>query len=384
LRSKLTSLAAFFLAVSPVCPREDARTSDAQYRIAQPGYRYEFPRDHFDHPEFQTEWWYYTGNLKSVDGHRYGFELTFFRQAIHRDSLQEKSTSKNSDSEKSAWKANDLYLAHLALSDLDGKTFYHSERINRAGPGLAGVTETDQRVWNGNWQVHWNADSQELQAYDSRFALRLNLRSRKPPVIHGENGISQKSEGLGHASYYISLTHLETRGVIELDGKKSEVFGLSWMDHEFFTQQLAANQAGWDWLSLQLDDNTELMLYRFRRKDGSADPISSGTYIDAAGKSFHLRSADFVMQPQRETWTSPETRATYPTHWKISVAKLGINLEATAALAQQEITSKSGWSPSYWEGAIKLNGRRGDKPLTGAGYLEMTGYQSPLRRGEEE
>jgi len=382
LRSKLTFLAAFFLAVSPVCPREDRRTSDAQYRIAQPGYRYEFPRDHFDHQEFQTEWWYYTGNLKSVDGHRYGFELTFFRQAIHRDSLQEKSTSKNSDSEQSAWKANDLYLAHLALSDLNGKTFYHSERINRAGPGLAGVTETDQRVWNGNWQVHWNADAQELQAYDSRFALRLNLRSRKPPVIHGENGISQKSEGPGHASHYISLTHLETRGVIELDGKKNEVFGLSWMDHEFFTQQPAADQAGWDWLSLQLDDNTELMLYRFRRKYGSADPYSSGTYIDAAGKSFHLRSADFVMQPQRETWTSPETHATYPIHWKISIAKLGINLEATAALAQQEITSKSGWSPSYWEGAIKLNGRRGDKPLTGAGYLEMTGYQSPLRLGE--
>lgn len=378
MRNKPSFLAAFFLAASPVCPQE-ARTSAAQFRTAQPGYHYEFPRDHFDHPEFQTEWWYYTGNLKSAVGHRYGFELTFFRQAIHRDSSEEKSIAKNPNSEKSAWAVNGLYLAHLALSDLDGETFYHSERTNRAGPGLAGATETSQRVWNGNWQVHWNADSQELQAYDSRFALRLIFNSRKPPVIHGENGISQKSEGTGHASHYISLTRLETRGVIELDGKKNEVAGLSWMDHEFFTQQLAADQAGWDWLSLQLDDNTELMLYRFHRKDGSADRYSSGTYIDAAGKSFHLCSTDFVLQPQPETWASPETGATYPIHWKISIAKLGINLEATTSLAQQEITSKSRWSPSYWEGAIKLYGQRGDRLLTGAGYLEMTGYQRPLR-----
>ena len=382
MRSKLSFIGAFFLAVSPACPQDDTRTDGAQFRIAQPGYHYEFPRDHFDHPEFQTEWWYYTGNLKSADGHRYGFELTFFRQGVHRDSLEKKSIAKKYDFEKLAWAVDDLYLAHLALSDLDGKTFYHSERTNRAGPGLAGVSKVAQRVWNGNWQVHWNADSQELQAYDSRFALRLNFNSRKPPVIHGENGISQKSEGAGHASHYISLTRLETRGIIELDGKKNAVSGLSWMDHEFFTQQLAPDQAGWDWVSLQLDDNTELMLYRFRRKDRSADPYSSGTYIDAAGKSFHLRSTDFVLQPQPETWTSPETRATYPIHWKISIARLGINLEATAALAQQEITSKSGWSPNYWEGAIKLYGQRGDRPLTGAGYLEMTGYQSPLRLGQ--
>lgn len=382
MRSELSVLAAFLLAVPPVCPRGEARTSGAQYRAALPGYHYAFPRDHFAHPDFQTEWWYYTGNLKSGDGHRYGFELTFFRQGVYRDRLDEKPAGKKSGSEKSAWEANDLYLAHLALSDLDGKTFYHSERTNRAGPGLAGARESERRVWNGNWQVRWNADTQELQAYDSRFALRLTLRSRKPPVIHGENGISQKSEGPGHASHYISLTRLETHGTIELNEKKIEVSGLSWMDHEFFTQQLAEDQAGWDWLSLQLDDDTELMLYRFRRQDGSVDPYSSGTYIDAAGKSSHLRSTDFLLQPQPETWTSAETHAVYPIHWKIFIAKLGMILEATTPLAQQEITSKSGWSPSYWEGAIKLTGQRGTQPITGAGYLEMTGYQRPLRLGQ--
>jgi predicted secreted hydrolase len=363
LKSKLACLAAFFLMLQPIA---------AQYRTALPGYRYEFPRDHFDHPEFQTEWWYYTGNLKSPDGHRFGFELTFFRQAVRREAARE-------NSQKHPWDVNDLYLAHLALSDLDGSAFYHSERTNRAGPGLAGISEADKHIWNGNWQIHWNADTQVLQATGARFQLHFAMRSLKPPVIHGENGISQKSEGAGHASHYISLTRLETRGTIELKGKKTEVSGVSWMDHEFFTQQLAADQAGWDWLSLQLDDNTELMLYRFRRKDGSVDPYSSGTYIDAAGKSSHLRSEDFVLQPQSETWTSPDTRAIYPIHWKIAIPRLGINLEAVTQLVSQELAGKTKLAPSYWEGAIKLSGQRGNQPLAGAGYLEMTGYDRPVR-----
>jgi predicted secreted hydrolase len=344
----------------------------AQYRTALPGYRYEFPRDHFDHPEFQTEWWYYTGNLQSADGHRFGFELTFFRQAVRREAAREKS-------QNHPWDVNDLYLAHLALSDLNGGGFYNSERTNRSGPGLAGISEADKRIWNGNWQIHWTADTQELQATDARFQLHLAMRSLKPPIIHGENGISQKSEGAGHASHYISLTRLETRGTIEWKGKKTEVSGVSWMDHEFFTQQLAADQTGWDWLSLQLDDNTELMLYRFRRKDGSVDPYSSGTYIDATGKSSHLCSGDFVLQPQSETWTSPDTHAIYPIHWKIAIPRLGISLEATTPLASQELAGKTKLAPSYWEGAIKLSGQSGNQPLAGVGYLEMTGYDRPAR-----
>jgi predicted secreted hydrolase len=369
LKNNLVIIAAFFLAMRPLAP---------QYQTALPGYHYEFPRDHFNHPEFQTEWWYYTGNLKSADGHRYGFELAFFRQAVHRDPSQQTSASNKFAPEKSSWAANDIYLAHLALSDLDGNAFYHSERTNRAGPGLAGISQLDQRVWNDNWQVRWNVAAQELQAIDPRFELHLALRSLKPPVIHGENGISQKSDGSGHASHYISLTRLNTRGTIQLNGKKLEVAGLSWMDHEFFTQQLAPDQGGWDWLSMQLDDNTELMLYRFRRKDGSVDPYSSGTYIDAAGKSSHLSSKDFLLQPQSKTWTSSGTRATYPIHWKISIPKLAINLEANTPLASQELAGKNSLVPSYWEGAITLSGQRGTQSLTGVGYLEMTGYDRPI------
>jgi len=334
----------------------------AQYRTALPGYRYEFPRDHFNHSEFQTEWWYYTGNLKSADGHRFGYELTLFRQTVSRDPAK-----------AGAWRVHDLYLAHLALSDLDGGKFYHAERTNRSGPGIAAVSESG-RIWNGNWQIQWHGSDQELNAIDQRFQLHFSLHSEKPPVIHGENGVSQKAKGPGRASHYISLTRLATSGAIELGNKKFEVTGLSWMDHEFFTHQLDANQTGWDWLSLQLDARTELMLFHIRRKDGSIDPYSAGTYIDAAGKTTHLRSSDFKLEPVGEKWKSPASAATYPIHWKIAIPKLGIELEATTPLASQELTGNTKLSPNYWEGAIVLTGHRNSQSLSGAGYLEMTGY----------
>jgi predicted secreted hydrolase len=358
MKSRLAALAATFLILNPLA---------AQYRTAVPGYRFEFPRDHFDHPDFQTEWWYYTGNLKSANGHRYGFELTFFRQAVSRDPAQ-----------AATWDIKDIYLTHLALSDLDGQKFYHSERTNRAGPGIAGVSAPSARIWNGNWQIQWDGADQKLQAIDKQFQLHLTLHPEKPPVIHGENGVSQKSEGAGHASYYISLTRLAANGQLELNGQTLEVSGLAWMDHEFFTHQLESSQIGWDWLSLQLEDNTELMLFRIRRKDGSLDPFSSGTYVDAQGKSTHLRANDFILQPLAENWTSPVTHATYPIAWKIVIPKLELELAAHTSLAAEEFAGKTKIAPSYWEGAITLRGDRGKSPLGGVGYLEMTGYDRPV------
>jgi len=359
MKSRLACLAAALLFLQPLA---------AQYRTAFPGYRYEFPRDHFHHPDFQTEWWYYTGNLKSADGRRFGFELTFFRQAVTRDPAK-----------AATWDVRDLYVAHLALSDLDDGKFYHAERANRSGPGLATVIESLGRIWNGNWQIQWRGGDQELQAVDERFQLRLTLHSEKPPVIHGENGVSQKAEGPGRASHYISLTRLATSGVIGLGNKSFEVSGTSWMDHEFFTHQLETNQTGWDWLSLQLEDHTEVMLFRIRRKDGSIDPYSSGTYVDADGKSTHLRSTDFTLQPAGEIWTSPITGARYPTHWNVAIPKLSIELEVKTPLASQELTGETTFVPNYWEGAINLTGRRHQQPLRGVGYLEMTGYDRPVQ-----
>ncbi len=342
----------------------------AQYQQAMPGYHYEFPRDHFDHPDYRTEWWYYTGNLEASDGHRFGFELTFFRQGVDRGAQP-----------AGDWGVRDVYLAHLALSDIDGGKFYHTERLNRAGPGLAGANLQQQRVWNGNWQVQWKDGTQQLQAITPDYALRLSMTSRKPPVIHGRNGISQKGAGNGNASHYISFTRLLTNGTIELNGKTYSVEGTSWMDHEFFSSGLDKDEVGWDWLSLQLADNTELMLYRLRHKDGSVDPYSSGTYVDANGKSTLLAARDFSMTPTGETYNSPVTKAIYPVAWKVAIPSLGLELQLKTSLASQELTSGANAGLSYWEGAIDIAGTRGGTAITGVGYLEMTGYAEPMTLG---
>jgi len=349
-----------------VCPL----AAQGPYKIAVPGYPYEFPRDYFNHPEFQTEWWYYTGNVTANDGHRFGFELTFFRQGVSRDPGKQET-----------WDLRDLYLAHLALSDLDDKEFYHSERTNRTGPGIAGIDQQQGRIWNGNWKVTWNGNDQVLEAIDQRFSFSLTLHSEKPPVIHGENGVSQKAEGTGRASHYISLTRLKTSGNIQLNGKSFAVSGLAWMDHEFFTHQLGNDQVGWDWFSLQLSDNTELMLFQIRRRDGSVDPFSAGTYIDPSGHSNHLRKEDFSLLPEGESWKSSVTGAVYPMRWRIIVPKLEIELEATTPLNSEELSGQSKMVPNYWEGAIDLKGYEGKSGLTGVGYLEMTGYDHAVDFG---
>jgi predicted secreted hydrolase len=345
-------------------------SSADSYRAAMPGYRYTFPADHFNHPDFQTEWWYYTGNLHTADGRRFGFELTFFRHGVDREPRP-----------LGVWDVRDVWLAHLALSDINGNQFFHTERLNRAGPGIAGADLGQARVWNGNWQVRWQAPGQRIQAVADRFSIDLSLRSDKPPVIHGINGVSQKAEGPGRASHYISLTRLITQGALIVDGKKFEVDGLTWMDHEFFTHQLESNQSGWDWFSLQFDDGSEMMLFRIRRKDGSADPFSAGTYIDQAGRTAHLPANMFSVAPGK-TWKSPETGGEYPIEWTIQVPSLQLAVSLTTRLPQQELTTKGRTTSAYWEGAIEVTGTKANRPLKGAGYLEMTGYAGPVRMGD--
>jgi predicted secreted hydrolase len=341
-----------------------------QYQQALPGYSYEFPRDHFDHPDYKTEWWYYTGNLKATDGHRFGFELTFFRQGATRE-----------EEKPGDWNVRDIFFAHLALSDIDGGRFYHTERLNRAGPGLAGASLPLQKVWNGNWQVQWSTGQQNLQAIADDFTLHLQMTSHKPPVIHGKKGISQKGAGAGNASHYISFTRLLTSGTIELNGRTYAVEGTSWMDHEFFSSGLDKDEVGWDWLSLQLADNTELMLYRLRHKDGSVDPFSSGTYVDANCKSTYLGARDFTMTPAGSTFASPITKAVYPIAWRINIPVLALDMQISTPLPSQELASSNTAGLSYWEGAIAITGTRGGTPISGVGYLEMTGYAKPLQLG---
>ena len=342
----------------------NAPATDDPYRLALPNYRFDFPRDHFNHPEFRTEWWYYTGNVRTAEGRRFGFELTFFRQAVDRQPAE------------NVWDLKDVWMAHLALSDIQGKQFLHTERLNRAGPGVAGADLNQRRVWNGNWQAQWTFDpsiaggsTQMLQAVADRFSFELSLKAEKPPVINGRNGVSQKAEGAGRASHYISFTRLATTGVIVLDGKRFSVEGVSWMDHEFFSHQMDASQTGWDWFSLQFDGRTELMLFRLRRANGSMDPYSAGTYVDAQGHARYLAANDFTLTPGK-TWTSAAIGGRYPVEWAIEVPSLGLKAAIHTPLLQQEITGGT----SYWEGAIDINATQLGRPLRGVGYLEMTGY----------
>jgi predicted secreted hydrolase len=323
------------------------------WREAVPGYHYQFPRDHFEHQDFRTEWWYYTGNVMDAHGKRFGFELVFFRQGQNR-------TVDN----PSTWAVKDLYLAHAALTDIDGKHFWYEERPNREGPGIAGASFDRQRVWNGNWQAQWNGDTQTLEAITGPFRFHLDLKPAKPFVINGENGLSQKAEGRGRASYYVSFPRLSVTGTITTAEGPHNVTGQAWMDHEWFTEQLAGDQTGWDWFSIQLDNNTELMLFELRKQDGSIDPYSSGTYIDTTGHAHHLKRADFTLEPLAKF-------VKYPIAWKIRVLSLQIDLTCKAALDNQELASKTG--PSYWEGAVTYEGAQ-----KGVGYLEMTGYNGAV------
>ena len=342
-------LALFLLATAP------------EYRQALPGYRYQFPRDHFEHPEFRTEWWYYTGNVHAADGHRFGFELVFFRQA-ERGSARDNA---------SVWRVDDVYLAHLALTDIDGHRFVYKQRLNRAGPGIAGASFEQARVWNGNWQAVWDkaASAQTLTAVAEGVRFTLRLTPRKPPVIHGENGISQKAAGEGRASHYVSFPRLGVEGM--LNGVA--VTGEAWMDHEWFTHQLEANQRGWDWFSVQLANGSELMLFQLRDTDGGIDPFSSGTYIAPDGRAVHLKREEFQLQPM-DWWKSPTTGARYPIRWRVAVPSLKVELECAAAIAEQELVAREKGSPTYWEGAVTYRGTS-----SGVGYLEMTGYDKPMK-----
>jgi len=333
------------------------------YREAAPGYEYSFPRDNFEHPEYRTEWWYYTGNVHDADGRRFGYELVFFRQGRRRGPAANPSN----------WRLDDVYLAHLALTDIDGKHFYNHQRLNRAGPGIAGASFRERRVWNGNWSAAWQGDKQLLQATAEEFRLQLDLIPTKPPIVNGINGVSQKGDAAGEASNYVSYTRLVVSGELTIGGKPLTIAGTAWMDHEWFTNQLDKEQIGWDWFSVQLDDQSELMLFQLRRRGGEIDGHSSGTYVDQQGRARHITRPEFSLTPV-SYWRSKRTGASYPVGWKLNVPTLKLALDARAVLDAQELVSEDKIGPTYWEGAVTYSGS-----AQGVGYLELTGYDRPFQ-----
>ena len=341
-----------------------APAEEPDWAVSLPGWQYEFPRDHFAHPDFKTEWWYFTGNLTAEDGRQLGFQLTFFRQGVRR-----------ADEAGTRFAVDDIKLAHFAVTDITDGKFRFAQRVSRGSFGEAGFSDGGRIAWIEDWTLRLSGPGRfRLEAADQDFALALDLTAAKEPVFHGENGVSQKSAGEGRASHYYSFTRLAAEGTVSLGGREMDVRGWSWFDQEWATNQLTENQTGWDWLSLQFDDNTELMLFQIRLGGGGRDVHSHGTWIDADGKAAPVKHEDFELVPGR-TWRSPDTGGAYPVEWRLRIPKLGLEVELGAAWDGQELVLQP---IAYWEGAVRAAGTRRGQAVAGRGYLEMTGYAGGL------
>jgi predicted secreted hydrolase len=338
------------------------------WKQATGSYAWNFPRDHGSHPEYRTEWWYFTGNLSDTAGSRYGYQVTFFRQGI-RYKLPAPS---------GPWDIRDVYLGHFAISDIARKKFQYGERISRSGPGLAGASTENLDVWLLDWSARMNASAIRLKARHDRMEVDLTLVPRKPLVFHGRNGLSRKGPGEGQASYYTSFTDLDTEGFLKTSSNaRIAVTGRSWFDHEFGSNQLTAGQRGWDWFGLHLSDGREVMLYFLRRSDGSIEPASSGTLVEADGKTRHLSLTEISVKVL-EHWRSPRSGGYYPSRWAIQIPSSGIDLAIAPSLADQELATKGSTGVTYWEGAISGQGISQNRSVTCQGYAELTGYAGSL------
>ena len=354
-------LTSSLLAVSPGLAADPAE----EFRVATEGYRYTFPPDHGAHEEFRTEWWYYTGHVTAKNGRPFGYQLTFFRRGMPRD--QTKTLP-------SQWAVTHLYLAHFVVSDLSKGQFHYAEKMSRAGLGKAGAVRDRLHVWIDRWSVEspmTAPDNQILHAEEGDLGIHFTVSPEKPLVVHGTGGISRK--GSVAASHYYSFTRLNTTGKLTVGNESFDVTGTSWMDHEFGSADLGKDLVGWDWFSLQLDDRREVMLYRLRRKDGSADPVSSGTLVDRDGHGHHLTINQFTLEPI-SYWTSQTSHARYPQRWRLTIPSQQLSLELVPLMAEQELTTTRSTQVTYWEGAIEARGTTAGQPIKGQGYMELTGY----------
>jgi len=324
-----------------------------------------FPLDHGPHPEFRTEWWYYTGNLRDPSGRHFGFQLTFFRIAL----------AATMPPRASAWASRDAYLAHFALTDTAGQRFSAAGRSSRGALALAGARAQPFKVWVEDWSAEGlagDAAAVRLQAADGDVAIDLRLQSAKGVVPQGERGLDRKGPEPGNASHYYSLTRMSAIGRVAARGASFEVSGLAWMDREWGTSALGPELVGWDWMALQLDDGREVMLYHLRRADGRPDRFSGGSLIAVDGSSRRLTPSEFRLEVL-DTWSSPRDGTRYPSRWRVTIPREALEVEVIPRLADQELVL----SVRYWEGAVRAQGHAGGRPVGGVGYAELVGYAGP-------
>jgi len=335
----------------------------------------EFPRDHGPHPGFRTEWWYYTGNLVTETGRRFGFQLTFFRRQ-----LTPFGASAEWPDPHSAWRTRQVYLAHAAVADISGKRHLQAEQASREALGMAGwVQDGDEmKVFVRDWSAVILPERQRLEVSADGFAFQLELTPSKEPVRHGIDGYSRKGATAERASCYYSMPRLETTGTVTLANQQPiSVTGVSWMDHEFSTAPLEPGTVGWDWFSIQLADRSEFMIYLLRREDGSLDPASSGTYVDPLGVPRYLERGRFEVDVL-DSWRSKRSGAVYPSVWRVKIPLAGIDVVVSSNLPDQEMRPADLTGITYWEGSVAAKGAKGAAAIEGQGYVELTGYARPL------
>jgi predicted secreted hydrolase len=334
----------------------------------------EFPKDHGPHPGYRTEWWYYTGHLRSESGDSYGFQLTFFRSQIVPPGADHKWPQP-----PSAWRTRQIYLAHAAISDFAGEQHLQSEQIARQALGMAGGLQTEDTtvVFLGNWSASITPDVHMLKVDTVGFSYELTLTPAKPPVLHGLAGYSLKGSTPERASCYYSFSRLATQGRISVGGKASRVTGSAWMDHEFSTAPLEPGITGWDWFSLQLSDRTEIMVFLLRRDTGDLASVSSGTFVDAWGAAHHLAGDKFKVSVL-DVWKSKRSKALYPARWQLQIFPMALDVTIVSDLADQEMRASAGTGVVYWEGSVTVNGTHNGRPIEGQGYVELTGYAGPF------
>lgn len=333
-----------------------------------------FPEDHGAHPDYRVEWWYCTGNLETDRNERFGYQLTFFRYGAAPP-----GTEKEWPRPASAWRASQIYFAHAAISDISGNRHLSRDLAARSALDLSGVAQEHgkTRIHLRNWSAEIGPSDILLDADAGDFGIHLVLMAVKDVVLHGRKGYSMKGTTPERASCYYSFTRLDTEGELTLDGRKVRVHGESWMDHEFSTAPLEPGIVGWDWFSLQFSDGSEIMFYLLRMQDGAINAASSGTFVDPSGKGVHLPLEALSVSVQ-DHWRSPRTGAVYPSGWKIRVREAGLDLTVTPNLPDQEMSTPESTGVTYWEGSVAVTGAgRNGAPLSGSGYVELTGYAGP-------
>ncbi len=333
-----------------------------RYPAVRKGVALAFPRDHGSHPEYRTEWWYITGWVKTRSGAELGLQVTFFRS---RPGVGEANPSR--------FAPGQLLLAHAALSDARIGRLLHDQRAARAGFGLAAASERDTEIYVEDWRLERNEDAYTARIAGREFDFSLRFRPTQPLLLEGEGGFSRKGPDPVQASYYYSQPHLQVTGTITVKGEAAQIAsGEAWLDHEWSSEAMAQEAAGWDWVGLNLAGGGALMAFRMRDRKGGVH-WAGGTHRGADGRLRVFPPEEIEFSPLR-TWRSPRTGATYPVSMRVRAGVMEFTLEPN--MNDQELDARASTGTIYWEGAVQA--RDDGKPL-GRGYLELTGYWRPLK-----